>query len=123
MLWSCGNYGNHVFAHAAVFGINTPSTCPGDPYGVNGLEIETAGNTVAVGQRADWQATAPDGLMIVGASIPQGQMESNGVNDGQQYGGGFYWAGGGAGVQDLQSSAGFAPLWSKYFRMAVNLRP
>ena len=114
-VWSCGNYGNHVFAHSAVFGVNTPSTCPGDPYGVDGLEVETAGNTVAVGKRADWQANAPDGLMIVGASIPQGQMSSNGVNDGQQYGGGYYWAGGGAGARDLESSAGFAPLWSKYF--------
>lgn len=58
---------NNVFAHGAVFGINTSSTCPANPYGVDGLQIDTAGNVVADGQHATWQANAPRGLMIVGA--------------------------------------------------------
>jgi len=118
-VWTCLNGVNDVFVHAAVFGINTPSTCPGDLYGTDGLAIETSGNTVAVGQRATWQANAPAGLMIVGAQIPAGQMQSDGINDGTQYGGGFYWAGGGAPTQDAEGSAGFAPLWTSYFGWQV----
>ena len=38
-----------------------------------------------------------------------------GVNDGEQYGGGFYWAGGGAEARSGETSAGFAPLWTSYF--------
>ena len=36
----------------------------------DGLQIETLGTTVKAGQRTAWQANAPAGLMIVGASIP-----------------------------------------------------
>lgn len=115
IVWSCGSYRDNVFQHAAVFGINTLSSCPPNPYGADGLEIDTAGNMVAVGKRAYWQANAPAGLMIVGATIPAGQMESNAVDEDQQYGGGFYWAGGGAGVSDSETSAHFGPIWSKYF--------
>jgi hypothetical protein len=118
-VWACGNGVNHVFAHAAVFGINTPSLCPGDAGYDQGMSILTAGNTVANGQRADWQANAPSGLVIVGASIPLGEMSSYGINDGDAYGGGFYWAGGGAEVTDGEESAGFAPLWSSYFGWQV----
>ena len=118
-VWSCGNFGNSVFGHAAVFGINTPASCPGNPYGTDGLTIATAGNTVAAGKRASWQATAPAGLVIAGAWVPPGQMASNGINDGQQYGGGFYWAGGGAATQDLQTTAAFSNLSSSYFGWQV----
>jgi hypothetical protein len=118
-VWSCGNYGNNVFRHGAVFGINTPASCPGNPEFGNGLTVATAGNTVAAGQRAFWEADAPPGLIIVGASIPSGQLASNGINDGQQYGGGFYWQGGGAETHDLETSAGFAPLSTRYFGWQV----
>ena len=118
-VWSCGNFGNGVFGHAAVFGINTPASCPGNPYGTDGLTIATAGNTVAAGKRASWQATAPAGLVIGGAWVPPGQMASNGINDGHQYGGGFYWAGGGAATQDLQTTAAFSNLSSGYFGWQV----
>jgi hypothetical protein len=83
------------------------------------MAIATAGNTVANGQRAYWQANAPAGLVIVGALIPTGQLSSNGINDGDAYGGGFYWAGGGAPTQDLETSASFSPLWTGYFGWQV----
>ena len=100
----CGPYGNNVFQHSAVFGINTIGRCPNPPYSGGGLAITTAGNHVARGQNAHWQATAPAGLAIVGASVPQGSLVSAGVNDGQQYGGGFYWAGGGSQTYDGEST-------------------
>ena len=106
-VWTCGgNTSTGVFGHAAVFGINTLGICPAGP-ALNGwgLEISTAGNTVANGQRAHWQATTPAGLVIVGASIPMDDLSSTGVDDGQQYGGGFYWSGGGANVNDTETSA------------------
>ena len=53
--------------------------------------------------------------MIVGASIPALSLVSTGVNDGAGYGGGFYWAGGGAETHDGEPGPGFAPLWSSYF--------
>ena len=118
-VWSCGNGVNYVFRHAAVFGINTPYSCPGDAAYGGGMAIATAGNTVANGQRASWQANAPAGLVIVGASIPAGQLSSNGVDDGDAYGGGFYWAGGGAQTHDLETSAGFGPIRSSYFGWQV----
>ena len=79
------------------------------------MEIWSAGGHVGQGQRAAWQATAPAGLEIVGASIPNPGLLSVGVNDGDQYGGGFYWAGGGAETHDGESSAGFGPFVSSYF--------
>jgi hypothetical protein len=118
-VWACANGVNHVFAHAAVFGINTPSSCPGDPSRVQGIAISTGGNTVKQGQRADWQANAPSGLVIVGASVPPANLYTYGINDGNQYGGGFYWAGGGAQANDEDSSAAFGPLWTSYFGWQV----
>ena len=79
------------------------------------MEIWSAGGHVGQGHRAAWQATAPAGLEIVGASIPNPGLLSVGVNDGDQCGGGFYWAGGGAETHDGESSAGFGPFVSSYF--------
>jgi hypothetical protein len=118
-VWTCINGVNNVFTHTNTYGINVAATCPGAPYGYDGLSILTAGNSVAVGQRGAWQANAPAGLVIVGAQIPPGQLLVNGINDGTQYGGGFYWAGGGAQAKDLQTQAGFAPLWTSYFGFQV----
>ena len=111
---ACGPYANNVFNHAAVFGINTGQSCPTASLGGGGMEIWSAGNSVAKGQSAKWQATAPPGLVIVGASIPSPGLLSAGVNDGGQYGGGFYWSGGGAGTHDGETSAGFGPFSSSY---------
>ena len=43
--------------------------CPVTP-AAEGLQIGTFGTKVKAGQRTAWQANAPAGLMIVGASIP-----------------------------------------------------
>ena len=112
---ACSPFGNTVFQHAAVFGINTGQICPSPAVGGGGMQIWTAGNTVAAGQRASWQANAPAGLVIVGASVPNQSLLSTGVNDGEGYGGGFYWAGGGAQTHDGESGVGFGPFWSSYF--------
>ncbi|MBV9049286.1 MAG: hypothetical protein JOY58_13510 [Solirubrobacterales bacterium] len=42
-------------------------------------------------------------------------MFTAGVNDGKQYGGGFYWAGGGSATYDNQTAASFGPFYSGYF--------
>jgi hypothetical protein len=112
---TCGPDPNEVFAHAAVFGINTIGRCPNPPYSGGGLAITTAANHVARGRAAHWQASAPSGLAIVGASVPQGSLVSAGVNDGQQYGGGFYWAGGGAQTRDAEPSVSLGGFSSSYF--------
>ncbi len=44
--------------------------------------------------------------MLVGASVPRGQMYSIDVDDNNGWGGGFYWQGGGAQVSD--GTTGFA---------------
>ena len=119
-LLTCGNGVNHIFAHAAALGINTSATCPGDPINGAGLAIQTAGNTVGQGQRATWQTSAPAGLMIVGASVYD--MWSAGINDGDAYGGGFYWAGGESQAHDNESSVGVAPMWSSFFGWQVVCR-
>ena len=63
---------------------------------------------------AHWQATAPTGLAIVGASTKS--MVSAGLNtSGGDFGGGFYWSGGGAQTHDSETSAGFGPIFSSYF--------
>ena len=93
---SCGNAPNEVFDHAAVFGINTYQACAAAAGAY--LDIATAGNRVAAGQRAIWQATAPSGILIRDVTIPA--LHVNGINDGKQYGGGFYWHGGGVPVYD-----------------------
>jgi len=116
-LLTCGNGVNRIFAHAAAVGINTSASCPGDPLTGAGLATKTAGNTVGQGQHATWQANAPAGLMIVGASVYE--MWSFGINDGGAYGGGFYWAGGESQAHDNESSVGFAPIWSNYFGWQV----
>ena len=111
----CGPNPNTVFNPGAVSGISTGQSCPTASLGGGGMEIWSAGGHVGQGHRAAWQATAPAGLEIVGASIPNPGLLSVGVNDGDQYGGGFYWAGGGAETHDGESSAGFGPFVSSYF--------
>jgi len=101
---SCGLGPNEVFGHAAVFGINATQACDGQPFGPY-LELRTGGNTVPAGSRATWQALAPPGLLINNVAIPN--FSSSGVNDGHQYGGGFYWQAGGYPLQDQGGVASF----------------
>jgi len=116
-IWSCGitdtGGANNVWAHNAVFGINTTNECAS---GV-GLDINAPGNTVQQGQSASWQATAPAGLVIVLVYVPPGDLKATAVNDGNSwYGGGFFWTGGGAQVDDSNNTSGFGAsgLWTNH---------
>jgi len=101
---SCGLGPNEVFGHAAVFGISATQACDGQPFGPY-LELRTNGNSIPAGARATWQALAPAGLLINNVAIPN--FSSAGVNDGHQYGGGFYWQGGGYALMDQGGVATF----------------
>ncbi|HEX8976911.1 MAG TPA: hypothetical protein VF781_10395 [Solirubrobacteraceae bacterium] len=69
------------------------------------------------GQGAIWQAVAPPGLTIVGASLPPNSIQSYQVNDGPngQFGAYFYWHGGSSSIQPAEHSAGFGPFSSSDF--------
>ena len=91
----CGSYANQVFARTPpVKGITVKGTCPNPPFTANGFALYSSGTSTR-GVSAHWQATAPTGLSIVGASTKS--MVSAGLNtSGGDFGGGFYWSGGGA---------------------------
>jgi hypothetical protein len=110
----CGSYGNQVFARTApVKGITVKGTCPNPPLTANGFALYSSGTSTR-GVSAHWQATAPTGLAIVGAST--NSMVSAGLNSpGGDFGGGFYWSGGGAQTHNSETSAGFGPIFSSYF--------
>jgi hypothetical protein len=110
----CGSYANHVFARTSpVPGITVKGTCPNPPYTANGFALYSSGTSTR-GVSAHWQANAPSGLAIVGAST--NSMVSAGLNSpGGDFGGGFYWAGGGAQAHDSETAVGFGPFLSNYF--------
>jgi hypothetical protein len=111
--------GANVFSHHAVFGINTLMYCPPGTNEPPGISILTGPNTVPAGQRGSWEADAPAGLLITGASIAPYEMYSIHVDDGQGWGGGFYWAGGGAGTSDSTTQFGVSGLNSSYFGFQI----
>jgi hypothetical protein len=109
---ACGNNPNDVFQHAATVGISTIQyDCPG-PFGLT--VSSNKGNTETQGTRADWEADAPAGLEIVGASVPGADLISDGLNDGGPWGGGVYWQGGGAETTDSEQAGGWT-FTSPYF--------
>jgi hypothetical protein len=114
----CGSYANNVFASSSVPGITATGRCPTPSYNGGGFGLFNSGNTTR-GQTGRWQTTAPAGLELVGATASQ--LVSYGINDGQDYGGGFYWAGGGVQTNDhTPSSVGMifsSP--SSYFGMQL----
>jgi hypothetical protein len=114
----CGSYGNNVFVSSSVPGIAATGRCPTASYNGGGFSLFNNGNTNR-GQTGRWQTTAPAGLKLVGATA--NQLVSTGVNDGFDYGGGFYWAGGGAGVNDKTPSNLGMPFSapSSYFGMQL----
>ena len=64
----CGSYANQVFARTPpVKGITVKGTCPNPPLTANGFALYSSGTSTR-GVSAHWQATAPTGLAIVGAS-------------------------------------------------------
>lgn len=111
--------GSGVFAHGAVFGINTSIFCPPGTNIPPGMTIAPGQNKVAQGAHATWQANAPAGLVITGAYVGQNEMYSNYINDGQSWGGGFYWSGGGAEATDNTYQFRVSGLNSPYFGFQV----
>ncbi|MGH2870772.1 MAG: hypothetical protein ACRDNK_24785, partial [Solirubrobacteraceae bacterium] len=85
-------------------------TCPG-----GALSLIGNSTNITRGQGAVWQATAPAGLTITGAVVPN--MDSSQVNAGPNgaYGGDFYWAGGSSNITLGEYSASLGPLSSSYF--------
>jgi hypothetical protein len=91
----CGSsYGNNVFVAGPAASIGATSRCP-TPGSSGGLELFAEGDGIR-GETARWQAIAPSGLELVGATA--NGTDSQGVNAGLDYGGGFYWASGGTEV-------------------------
>jgi hypothetical protein len=110
----CGPSANHVFvAGAPVPGITQSGRCPNPPFTASGFGLDSSGTSTR-GQAGRWQANAPAGLAIVGAST--NSMVSNGLNDqGGDFGGGFYWAGGGLQTHDGETGVGVGPFFSNSF--------
>src|SRR5450755_1157083 len=81
---TCGAF---VFNHSAAPGITTSINCPPGTTLPPGMSIEGFQNNVKKGPAGNWQATAPAGLSIVGASIPANDMYSIHLNDGKGWGG------------------------------------
>ncbi|MHB8659599.1 MAG: hypothetical protein ACYC91_16940 [Solirubrobacteraceae bacterium] len=111
--------GAGIFAPHTVSGISTIFYCPPGTNAPPGMSVLPGPGTVSAGQRAGWQANAPTGLSITGASIAANEMYSIHINDGQSWGGGFYWAGGGAGSSDGMNHYNVAGLNSPYFGFQI----
>lgn len=100
-VYACGQYGNAVWGPSANTGAVRPSShCPG-----SGLLVLSTGARVGAGAYARWAATAPGGLAITQISVPGYQLAVNEINQRRSgYGGGFFWAGGGQGVNHTETS-------------------
>lgn len=102
-------------------GVGASYQCP-PAGGADGLEVYTASTNVAAGTRAYWEIDAPSGLTVLSARTvtygPEG-MVSYGVDNGQGWGGGFYWKGGGAQVQPGEQNYTSPPINSPYFGWQV----
>ncbi len=110
-LWlkTCGSYGRGILAlRQPPAGIAVTSGCPGKP-----ITIQSRG-TAAAGARGQVQATAPPGVSIVHFWIDNYDLGVSGVNDRTGFGGGFYWAGGGAGARDGMTGYSSPVLNSRY---------
>ncbi len=113
---TCGAF---VFGHAAVVGLGTLEYCPPGTNAPPGMSIMTGGNKVGAGTHATWQADAPAGIAITGASIAGNQMYSVHINDGTGWGGGFYWQGGSSTTHNGEASYTVSGLDSGYFGFKV----
>ena len=115
---ACGSYANNVFSSSSVPGITATGRCPAPSYNGGGFSLFPSGTTTK-GQTGRWQTATPPGLELVGATA--NQLVSAGVNDGGDFGGGFYWAGGGTGANDkTQGTLGMVfPSPSSYFGMQL----
>ncbi len=66
----------------------------------------TASHTVAHGASVHWTVHAPTGMTIAGVYIPH--MYSTGIDDGQGWGGGFFWSGGSSNVSTFDGETGWS---------------
>jgi hypothetical protein len=96
---ACGSNPNFfVFAGSSSgSGIAVQANCPVGSFNGAGLAVFNTGSA-AKGQAGRLQANAPAGLELLGATA--NQISSVGINDGGDWGGGFYWAGGGVQTND-----------------------
>ena len=107
-VWSCrlddNAAFNGVWVPTAVANLTPANQCGGGL----GLDLKATGNTVQKGQNAFWRATAPPGLRIVLIYVPPHDLTAVNINDGgSDYGGGFFWDGGGSEVSDGNNTSGF----------------
>ena len=78
------------------------------------MQLSSGIAPVPAGTSASWGTTAPSGLTIVAAVVPNGDMGSFGVNEGISWGGGFFY--GGSGSPITGGEVGFATFMnSSYF--------
>ena len=112
----CDVNGNHVApTPPGVYGIGASTACPGDDAPLTyttstppgGMAIWTgANNTISQGTSVHWTVQAPTGLTISSAYIPH--MYSSGINDGDGWGGGFFWSGGTGNVNTFDGETGWS---------------
>jgi hypothetical protein len=112
----CDVYGDQVApAPAGIYGIGATATCPGDDnpgsYSLNnppgGMALWTgANNTVPEGASVHWGVTAPAGMTIASVYIPH--MYSQGIDDNEGWGGGFFWSGGSSNVNTFDGESGWS---------------
>jgi hypothetical protein len=110
---ACGSYPNDVFTlfRPADGSVTTTNfNCP-----AGGFLPEVNSNEAiagAAGDRGGWQATAPAGLEIVAASVPNGSLSA--IMDGG-WSGGPYWRGGGADVTTNTQGGTWSGFASPFF--------
>lgn len=107
--------GKGVFVRHVVTGIRTFFFCPPGTNEPPGMTVTTGPKAISRGDRGSFQADAPAGLAITGASIGSKQLYSLYLNNGGPWGGGFYWAGGGAETYDTTSQYFVSGLNTPYF--------
>jgi len=114
----CGSNANNVFVSSSVLGITATGRCPTTSYNGGGFGLFNSGTTTR-GEAGRWQTDAPSGLELIAVIVSQ--LVSVGVNDGTDYGGGFYWAGGGVGTNDQTPNimGEVFPSPSSYFGMQL----
>jgi hypothetical protein len=76
------------------------------------LSVSSGAGVVPAGTHASWGTSAPSGLRIVAAVVPS--MTAFGVNEKKGWGGGFFYEGGGSGVNNLTDNFGMF-MNSSYF--------
>ena len=97
VLQVCGPYGNGaLFGPIPDAAFKESATCPDAAYSGGGFAINATSTTK--GQAGKLQIVAPAGFTLVGATATG--IVSAGLNDGGDYGGGFYWSSGSAQTND-----------------------